>query len=182
MYGVYVPIYTALNAETLPYLRIKFNYVNDELELSDGPPTITVTLPPSVNSYYQFPPDTVFHKGKRIQLPKFIIKQMLIDEIEREEPPPPQPGDTPCHVDVRCNIADNNVRAGRAEPSLIVLHNILRDNKGMVNWNAPLVLFRPLNREHIYFLRLQLYTEQGTPVSLQPGSETTANLIFKLRQ
>ena len=111
-------INVAMNPETLPYLRIKFQYVYDELELSDGPPTVTVTLPPSVNSYFQFPAETVFHKGKRMPLPKFIIKQMLIDEIEREKPVDPFPDDLPCRVDVRCRKQHKSWEGGTKSHSL----------------------------------------------------------------
>ena len=179
-------INVALNENYLPYMRIKFAYEGDDLVLTDGPDTIRVELPKAVNEFYNFlSPGTFFHKGTRQRLPKSIRDEIAEATIEREEQGVnPQhelvDGEPPHHV-VQCNVIDNGIVGGHDFPTIRVLHNTLDHDKGQISWAGEPVIYLPLDREHLYYIKLRLISEKGSLLNLDPKSETTANLVFRQR-
>ena len=177
-------INVALNENYLPYLRVKFDYIENELVITDGPDSVRVELPEAVNKFYNFPtPGTFFHKGQGQRLPQFIQDEIAGEEILREEQgvnPEPVDNEPPHHVVVQCNVVENGIVGGRDFPTLRVLHNTLdHSNKGRISWAGEPVIFLPLDREHLYYIKLRLITEKGALLELDPQSETTANLVFR---
>ena len=94
--------------------------------------------------------------------------------------PEPVDNEPPHHVVVQCNVVENGIVGGRDFPTLRVLHNTLdHSNKGRISWAGEPVIFLPLDREHLYYIKLRLITEKGALLELDPQSETTANLVFR---
>ena len=176
-------INVSLNENYLPYLRIKFEYDGDGLRLTEGPDTVKVTLPKAVNEFYGFPMDTVFQLQTWMPLPKNIQEQITEDEIKREQSsvtPQPETKEPPKHLIVQCNVVDSSIVEGRDTPTLRVLHNVLTyGEKKPIYWSGDPVIYCGLNKEHIWYLKLRLLTDQGTPVELDPNTETTATILFR---
>ena len=127
--------------------------------------------------------ETMFQLQSWMPLPKDIRKQMTEDEIKREQSsvtPQPEIKEPPKHLIVQCHVVDSGNVDGRDSPTLRVLHNMLTlGDKKQILWSAEPVIYCSLRSEHIWYLKLRLLTDHGTPVKLDPNTETTATILFR---